>query len=249
MGSLILALRFLTIVPVPGREPEGSAALGRAAWCFPVVGLLLGALLMGAERVVDTLFPPLVGAALLLTTWKVATGGLHLDGLADVLDGLAGPDVARRLAIMRDSRIGALGASGLVLLLLLSATALASLSTSVRGRLLLLAPMVGRVAPLLAGVWLAPATPGQGLGAEFAASLSRWAAPLHGLAGFALSAWLLGPWGIAISAVAWGVAMLGAGLAASRFGGFTGDLLGAIVELAELGVLLSGVAAAQRGLI
>jgi adenosylcobinamide-GDP ribazoletransferase len=249
MHALILALRFLTIAPVPSRDAPGALALGRAAWWFPVVGLLLGGMLAGVGRLVDAVFPPLLGAALLVTGWKVATGGLHLDGLADLLDGLAGPDPARRLAIMRDSRIGVFGAAGLALCLLLSVTALAGLSAPVRGRLLVLAPVIGRVAPLLAGAWLPPATPGEGLGAAFSAGLSRWAGLVHVAAGGALAAWLLGRWGVVIAVAAWGVAMLGAGFAARRLGGLSGDVLGAVVELAELGALLGGAAALQRGLI
>jgi adenosylcobinamide-GDP ribazoletransferase len=247
MGSLILALRFLTILPVPGRESAGSAALGRAAWWFPVVGLLLGSGLAVAARAADVVFPPLVAAALLVTVWKVATGGIHLDGLADCLDGLAGRDPARRLAIMRDSRTGVFGAAGLVLLCLLAVTALAALSTSLRLRVLVLAPVIGRVAPLLAGAWLAPATPGQGLGAAFAAGLSRWAGPAHVVAGGALAAWLLGIWGVAVAAAAWSAAVLAAGFVARRLGGLTGDVLGAVVEVAELGALLGAAAVAHRG--
>ena len=247
MGSLISALRFLTVVPVPGRESEGPSALGRAAWWFPVVGLMLGSALALAALAADALFPPLVAAALLVAAWKVATGGIHLDGLADSLDGLAGRDAARRLAIMRDSRIGVFGAAGLILLLLLAVTALAGLSTSLRFRVLVLAPVIGRVTPLLAGAWLAPATPGQGLGAAFAAGLSRWAGPVHVAAGCALAAWLLGIWGVAVAAAAWGVTLLAAAFVARRLGGVTGDVLGAVVEVAELGALLGAAAAAHRG--
>jgi adenosylcobinamide-GDP ribazoletransferase len=247
MGSLILALRFLTVIPVPGRESAGPEALGRAAWWFPVVGLMLGSVLAVAALAVDALFPPLIAAALLVTGWKVATGGIHLDGLADSLDGLAGRDAARRLAIMRDSRIGVFGAAGLVLLCLLAVTALASLSPSVRLRVLVLAPVIGRGAPLLAGAWLAPATPGQGLGAAFAAGLSRWAGPAHAVAGGALAAWLLGIGGPVVAAVAWSVALLAAGFVSRRLGGVTGDVLGAVVEVAELGTLLGAAAAAHRG--
>lgn len=245
---MILAIRFLTIVPVPGRDAPGPAALGRAAWWFPVVGLALGAALAGAGCVCRILTPPLVGAALLVTGWKVATGGIHLDGLADSLDGLAGRDTAGRLAIMRDSRIGVFGAAGLVLVLILFVAALSELA-AVQGRLLLLAPVVGRVTPLLAGAWLRPATPGQGLGAAFTAGLSRWAGLVHGVASLALATWLLGPWGAAIAALAWGLALLWAGFASYRFGGLTGDVLGAVVELGELAVVLLGTVAVHRGLL
>ena len=247
MGSLILALRFLTVAPVPGPEADGPSALGRAAWWFPVVGLMLGGALALAATGTDALFPPLVAATLLLTAWKGATGGIHLDGLADCLDGLAGRDAARRLAIMRDSRIGVFGAGGLLLCCLLAVTALGALAPSLRLRVLLLAPVVGRVTPLLAGVWLAPATPGQGLGAAFVAGLSRWAGLAHVGAGCALAAWLLGAEGVVVAAAAWGVALLAGAGVARRLGGLTGDVLGAVVELAELAVLLGAATGAHRG--
>src|SRR4029077_2361279 len=249
MGSLMLAVSSLTVVPVPGRETPGISALGRAAWWFPIVGALLGGGLALALAGLEALFPPLVAAALLVSAWKAVTGGIHLDGLADVLDGLAGRDTTHRLSIMRDSRIGVFGAAGLVLFLVLVVTAVAELSGPTRGRLLVLAPVVGRVAPLLIAAWLRPATPGKGLGAAFAASLSRWAAPLWGLGGLALGGALLGPWGAAVVAAAWGAAVLWAVVAARRLGGLTGDVLGAVVELAELGVLLAGAAAVRRGLL
>jgi len=248
MGSLILAVRFLTVVPVPGREAQGLSAVGRAAWWFPAVGLLLGLGLAGTLAVLHALFPPLLAAALLVAGWKAVTGGIHLDGLADVLDGLAGRDRAQRLAIMRDSRVGVFGAAGLTLYLLLVVTAVAALPDPVRGRLLVLAPMVGRVAPLLVGVWLRAATPGEGLGAAFVAGLSRWAGPFWALGGIALAGALLGSWGAGIPPLAWVAAILGAGFVARRLGGLTGDVLGAVVELAELGALLAGAALSRRGL-
>jgi adenosylcobinamide-GDP ribazoletransferase len=249
MGSLILAVRFLTVVPVPGREEQGVSALGRAAWWFPVVGFLLGVGLAGTLAVLQALFPPLLASALLVTAWKAVTGGIHLDGLADVLDGLAGRDQAQRLAIMRDSRVGAFGAAGLILFLFLVVTAVADLPDPVRGRLLILAPVVGRAAPLLVGVWLRPATPGEGLGAAFVDGLSRWAGPLWVLGGIGLGVALLGPWGAAIPALAWVTVVLCASFVARRLGGLTGDVLGAVVELAELGALLAGAALARRGLL
>jgi adenosylcobinamide-GDP ribazoletransferase len=190
-----------------------------------------------------------VGAALLVTGWKIVTGGLHLDGLADCLDGLAGPEAERRRVIMRDSRIGVFGAAGMAFVLILFVAALSEMPAPSRARLVLLAPVVGRVTPLLAGAWLQAATPGQGLGGAFAVGLSPWAGPVGAAASLLLATWLLGPWGAGVAAGALGLALLWAAFAAHRFGGITGDVLGAVVELGELAAVLLGVIAAQRGVL
>src|SRR5438045_9174293 len=103
-----MALRYLTIVPIPGGAPSREGPGASAAW-FPVVGLAIGALLVLVDRVTTALFAPLLAALLVVTAWKLVTGGLHLDGIADCLDGLVGRDPAHRLAIRRGRRIGAVG--------------------------------------------------------------------------------------------------------------------------------------------
>jgi adenosylcobinamide-GDP ribazoletransferase len=163
VSGLLAAARFLTIVPFPGRGHARVEALGRSAAWFPVVGAGLGIVLAGAERVASWLFPPLLAALLTVTLWKVLTGGLHLDGLADCLDGMAGRDRAHRLAIMRDSRIGAFGAIGLILFLMLEIAALGALTPAVRGAALLAAPVIGRATPaLLARLFRTARADGQG---------------------------------------------------------------------------------------
>jgi adenosylcobinamide-GDP ribazoletransferase len=249
MASLVLAARFFTIVPVPGREDGGPGALGRSGWWFPAVGLALGAGLMLADRTLAFVVPPLLSAGLVVAFWKVATGGIHLDGLADCLDGLAGVNAEHRLAIMRDSRIGVFGALGLVLCLLIACAALSSIPASARAPIVLLAPAVGRLTPLLVGPRLRPATPGQGQGAAFLAALPRAAGPVW-LAVLLVFAWLLlGPTGAAMAA---GALVAGAGgviVLAGRLGGLTGDALGAGVELSELAWLVLGASCAHRSLI
>src|SRR2546429_8258581 len=99
------------------------------------------------------MFAPLLAALLTVTVWKLVTGGLHLDGVADCLDGLVGNDPAQRLAIMRDSRIGAFGAVGLILFLLLEVAAVSGVGTPMRWGALRVAPGVGRaVSPPVARV-------------------------------------------------------------------------------------------------
>jgi adenosylcobinamide-GDP ribazoletransferase len=249
MASLVLALRFLTVVPIPGREAAGPAALGRAAWWFPAVGLAVGGGLMLADRALSAAVPALLSAALIVAIWKVCTGGIHLDGLADCLDGLGGMNAEQRLAIMRDSRIGVFGALGLMLCLLIACAALSGTPAAVRLPILLLAPAIGRLTPLLVGPRLRSATPGQGLGAAFLAALPRAAGPVWLALLLALAWLLLGATGVAIAA---GALVVGAGgmvVFARRLGGVTGDALGAGVELSELAVLVLGGLCAHRNLL
>lgn len=249
MATLILAVRFLTIVPVPGREAAGANALGRAAWWFPVVGLGLGVVLIGVDAMLAIFFPPLLSALLVLSLWKVATGGIHLDGLADCLDGLGGRDHAHRLAIMKDGRIGVFGAVGLILCFLIGLSALSAIPLPSRWRVLLLAPIVGRLAPLLVGPRFHPATPDRGSGAPFLRAVSRWAGPVHLVGVAALAGWLLGPWGVLIAVGGLAGVWIATAFLSWRFGGLTGDALGAGVELGELAILLAGASLAHLGIV
>jgi len=144
VSGFLAAARYLTIVPLPGPGHAPIDALGRSAAWFPIVGIGIGVGLVLADRVTSWLFPPLLAALLTVTAWKLVTGGLHLDGLADCLDGLVGRDPERRLAVMRDSRIGAFGAIGLIFFLLLEIVALSELPPAVRARTLLAAPVIAR---------------------------------------------------------------------------------------------------------
>lgn len=239
MGYLILAVRFLTIVPVPGREAAGEGALGRSAWWFPAVGLALGACLVAADHLLAIAFPPLLAAILLVSLWKVLTGGIHLDGLADVLDGLAGGDPERRIAIMRDGRVGVFGAAGLVLCVLIATGALDALPAGRHVAVLLLAPAVGRLAPVVIGPLFPAATAGEGVGAAFLEGLSPWAAPVWVAGAWTLAGALFGPWGGLLLSLGLASALVWAVWLARRLGGLTGDVLGSAVELGELATLVA----------
>ena len=236
MSGLVAALRYLTIVQVGAGRPHETPP-GRAAPWFPVVGAGLGLILVTTERVTSLLFPSLLVALLTVTVWKLLTGGLHLDGLADCLDGLMGSDPEHRLRIMRDSRIGAFGAIGLILFLLLEIAALSELAASARWRVLLVAPVIARAMPPLLGRLFPPARR-EGQGAAFLAGLSPRAAPVAlGLALViaTLTLGVVGPIALAAAAlVAVGLGRFFSG----RLGGITGDVLGAAVETAELTTLL-----------
>jgi adenosylcobinamide-GDP ribazoletransferase len=235
LSGLRAALSFLTILPAGGHEEAGANRLGRA-W-FPAVGLLLGAAAWCAFWAGATFFVPLVAAVAAVTTLAILTGGLHLDGLADAADGLLGGTTReRRLEIMRDSRIGAFGVIALVLVLIFDVAALSGLTRFEALAALVTAAGLGRLAMvcvLLALPYVRPA----GLGgaaqggrrlADLAVAAIIAALPIaldwrHGLVacGFA-----------AISTLAV------AALARARIGGTTGDVYGAVVEVAQLSALL-----------
>jgi adenosylcobinamide-GDP ribazoletransferase len=237
VSRLALAIRYLTILPVPGPAVHGLQALGAAAAWFPLVGLGLGLGLAVLAAVLGRLFPPLLAALLTVTVWKLLTGGLHLDGLADCLDGLVGRDAEHRLAIMRDSRIGAFGAVGLILFLMLEITALGELPVPARWEALIAAPVIARAVPPLLGRLFGAARP-DGMGAAFRAGLGRSAAPTALATALAVAAVALGWPGIVAMAAAL-VAAVGLGrFMSARLGGLTGDVLGAAVEISELTVLL-----------
>lgn len=233
-----MALQSLTIFPVPRRWRGTGFPLGRASGFFPLVGLLVGAALMAMDWLLQAMAPPNVSSAVVLALWVILTGGLHLDGLADTLDALGGGwSREEALAIMRDSRIGAFGASGLVLALLLKAACIGALWPGLRWRALLLVPAVGRLAPVALACLCPPARP-DGQGSEFARSMDR--VSLVGAMGVALLMGLVLFGWIGLSLLAWGL-LVTWGFAAylrRRLGGLTGDTLGASVELVEVALLL-----------
>jgi adenosylcobinamide-GDP ribazoletransferase len=238
MKAFLLALQFLTCLPVSLKAAPGPADWGRSALAYPLVGLLIGLLLAGLQQLVGHA-DPLLQAALLTATWALITGGLHLDGLADSADAWVGGhgDRERTLAIMKDPRSGPAAVSTLALVLLLKFVALAALVKAGAWLALLLAPVLGRsalVALLLSTPYVRPG----GMGSAMSAHLPRAAAVLALLlvAVGALVAGKMGELALAVTAVAW----LGLRwMMVRRLGGMTGDTLGAAVELTEVAVLVA----------
>ena len=202
---------------------------------------MLGIMLAGVDFVTARLFPGLLGALLTVTAWKLLTGGLHLDGLADCLDGLVGRDREHRLAIMRDSRIGTFGAVGLILFLMLEIVTVGELPPSVRWRALIVVPTLARALPPgLARCFLAARPTGQG--AAFVAGVGPLAAPIALLIAALVAVFTLRAAGAAALVAGLIVACAVAWFQSRRLGGLTGDVLGATVELAELAALLTVLA-------
>jgi adenosylcobinamide-GDP ribazoletransferase len=236
MKAVVAAFAFLTRLPV-WRGPLRDVDLGRSVSFFPLVGLVLGLALTGLGAALSGGVAPTLVAVLLAALLAGLTGGLHLDGLADVFDGLAGGrgDRARTLEIMRDSRIGAQGAAALTLLLIAKVAALSQVVER-RDLLALLAfPTVARwLAALLIVVF--PYARPEGLGRAFSGEAGRVQAGLAtGIAAVVVA--VLGP-SFILPALGTAAAVLGfAFWLHRRLGGMTGDVYGAAIELGEVVML------------
>ncbi len=248
--GLRLAVTTLTVVPVGGPRVLDRRTAGRAMELAPLVGLALGvvaaAVLYGARLLAHGRAVPLLPCVLAIGTLALLTRGLHLDGLADLIDGLGSyrdPDGAR--AVMKAPDVGPLGVAAVVLVLLVQVAALLTCVQAGRGTAsLLLSVAVGRLAITAACRSTAPAVP-EGLGALVARTVRRgvptaWAVVLAALfASYAMHnqdglGSQLGE--VLRTLIALGVGLLAARLlrdhGVRRTGGLTGDLLGAGCELA-----------------
>jgi adenosylcobinamide-GDP ribazoletransferase len=248
-----VALQFFTRVPVPawvGFTPEW---LNRSARYFPAVGLCVGAVAAGVFRAAEGLFPTAVAAGLSMSATLLLTGGFHEDGLADTCDGLGGAvDRERALAIMKDSRIGSYGALGLLMVLGLKAATLTALPSPLAVPALLLGHCASRAAAVGVMACLAYAGDAEHAKAKplvqrIATTDAALALAWPGAAAVALAAWQPA-W---IAAIATGLALVVAITLSAvrwlrrRIGGYTGDTLGAVQQVAELLLLLGWLAAAR----
>jgi adenosylcobinamide-GDP ribazoletransferase len=238
-GDARRALGLLT--RLPGARHDGAAPLhARAVRAYPLVGLAVGALAALAYALAVWIgLPPLAGALLATGASLLATGALHEDGLADVADGFGGGrDRTAKLAILKDSRIGAYGVLALILSVGLQAAFLADLARpgAVAAALLAAHPLSRGLMPAL--MWaLPPARPdglAGGLG-KIAGRAALQAAILGGGLAVLFGGWA-GLLGLALAMLAAGG--LGA-VARAQVGGYTGDVLGAAQQLALLACLLA----------
>jgi adenosylcobinamide-GDP ribazoletransferase len=239
MNRFLAALRFLTILPIPGEMGHRESDLAASLYYFPVVGLLIGLAAAGLSLLFWAWFPPLVAALLVVTVLLGVSGGLHMDGLCDSVDGfLSSRSRERMLEIMRDSRVGAMGVMAIVLVLGLKITALASLDNTSLPRTVLLMPVAGRCSLLILMAVLPYARPAGGLATLFYTRSGRiaavWAVILLLLTGWLAAATA----GVIASLAALVFVLLFAVYCRAKIGGATGDTLGAGSELAETAVAL-----------
>ncbi len=238
MRLFIIAIQFLTIIPFPQVRCE-ERDLGRSLSFFPLAGLALGAFLAGLDYLLSGLLPRGVADLLLVTALAVVSGVLHLDGLADVCDGLAARGGKERfLEVMKDSRTGAAGAVGLILAILLKYHALISLPEDIKRQALFCFPMLGRFAMVQMTVGSINAR-SQGLGTSFIGGAGWRQLLIAALAALAGSVLLMGPGGLVLFIAAWLLTWAMKAWFHRGIGGVTGDVIGCAGELNEILCLLA----------
>ena len=232
MSSLVAAIQFLTICPVPSRFRCGEEELERSVAFFPVVGLLLGLVLALFDRGLACLLPPLPATVIVVIGMMMVSGCLHMDGLADTADGfLSSRPKERILEIMKDSRTGPMGVIAVVCITLWKASLLVSVPGALRWGTVLLMPLAGRCALVIEMAMLRYARPEGGLATVF--RKPRW--PVSATVILAAVAWLsLRTMGLAAAGLSLAVTMVFSYWCRRKIGGFTGDTLGAACEIAEV---------------
>lgn len=237
MQPFLIALQFLTCIPVRLRGMPDPQEIGRSLLYYPLVGLLIGGVLWVLTALTADAAPALQ-AALILTLWVGLTGALHLDGLADSADAWLGGygDRERTLAIMKDPRSGPIAVTVLVLVLLLKFVALLALLENGELLALVIAPLLGRGA--LLGLFLTtPYVRPGGLGDALSTHMPR-AKTRVVLVAVAVGCLLTGTIGFVALLLAISIALLARRSMNHRLGGTTGDTAGALLELVECAVLV-----------
>lgn len=238
MRFYIIAMQFLTIIPLPISVRCEKEDLGRSTALFPLAGLTIGVLLAGLNWLLAPWLARPLCDALLITVLAVVTGGLHLDGLADVCDGLAARGGRERfLAVMKDSQVGAVGAVGLVLGLLLKWQALVAVPHEYKWQALLLFPALARFGQVLT-LTNARHARQDGLGAVFVQGAAALPLAVALVTVGGATVWLFGANGFVPLAAVCLLTVAGRLFFQRRLGGLTGDTVGCISELNEILVLI-----------
>lgn len=235
MNGFWAALQFLTIFPTPLKRSVDDKIISTSIVYFPLIGLLLGVILFGLHYILALILPAPVVYALLIVALAILTGGHHIDGLIDSCDGIfGGKNREERLTIMSDTKVGAFGITGAILLLLTKYVAILSAPAL---QALLLMPALGRWAMTYA-IFSFPYARVSGLGLSFKQGINWQKFAIVSFIALALS-FLFMTWkGIVLLAFLCAVTFGVCRFIQSRTGGLTGDSYGAINEIAEVVTVL-----------
>ncbi|MBI1821003.1 MAG: adenosylcobinamide-GDP ribazoletransferase [Nitrospirae bacterium] len=234
------AWNFLTIIPFPfaGKETVSAEDLGRSLTAFPWVGLALGLMAGAAYLGLSQALPQALVALSVIFLLTIATRGLHMDGLADTLDGLQGRTREISLKIMKESTIGTFGALGLIFALGFKVSALFSLPPREAIKALWMMPLLGRWVFVTLLVYFPYARPEGGLGSAFVSHAKPsnwiWATLFTGVAAILIASW----WGAVLAGITLSLTWMAGRYFKSRLGGVTGDTVGGTGEVVETVTLI-----------
>lgn len=242
MNAFLLALSFLTRIPVHSELNYEAVEMARSVLWYPVIGLLIGMLLLVVFSALSFLhLSTFLIAAILLAVWILITGALHWDGLADSADAwLAGGDKEKTLLILKDTHCGAAAIVVVGVSLIISCAALQSVIEQEKIMVLLLSPLLARSAAILV-LMVMPYVREGGLGQLMILHFSRIKIVVVLLIVLCMAVWLL-QWQSLIvlgglSIFVWLLCQL----MYKRIGGVTGDTIGALIVLTEMMVMVLSV--------
>ena len=251
--SLLAAIRFLTIIPLPGRHEASREEFIRSVGYYPVVGFLIGLILVGLYWLLAFFLPSAIISVLLIIALVMITGALHLDGFVDTCDGIGGHKTPEaRWQVMHDSRAGGFGVIGACCLLLVKYISLNYILENVPQLLLMvtlvLMTVISRWAMVYA-IFAYPYAKPSGLGKVFKQGVNWVKFVMATLITLAVAAVLFQLAGLAIMLGIWVIVMIMANYLKRKFSGLTGDTYGAINEGAEVCVLLLICLLARLGIV
>lgn len=233
-----MAIQFLTVIPIRLNKVNAKE-LARAAIFFPLVGLLLGMILIGINNMLSTLAVLRLSQDIILVVALVfLTGGLHLDGLSDTTDALlSGKPKAEMLDIMRDSHAGVMGVLSVISVILLKISFLYSINPLLKPTAILLMCVLGRWA-MAFSMYLSPYARQSGKAKDFIEGMNLRIIVFSTTIALILSAFIWQFKGLSVLIITGVCVWLGSKYLHRKLGGITGDTIGAVNEIIEVFVLL-----------
>ncbi len=236
MKRFLIALQFLTILPIRIRREIKQEDFGKSLLYFPLIGMLLG-LLLAATASLFSFLPNLVRGAVILIASIIITGGIHLDGFADTCDGFYGRNPKEKiLNIMRDSRIGVMGVIGIVCLLLFKFTLIVNIPQNILWKSLIMMTVFARWSLVLA-CYVSNYARKEGKAKYFIKYVGKKEVLIGGLFTLVISLLLMKITGFILFILSIIPVFLFISYAKKKIDGMTGDTIGATSEIAEAGML------------
>lgn len=234
LRPIFIALRFLTILPLPAKVSPSLMESGRSVAYFPLAGLVLGLMLAVIDLGLNKTFSPLLIAVVLVAFWTWLTGALHLEGFLDAADGLSAGGVKENmLKVMKDVHCGAKGVTALVIFVALKIALLAEVPSYIKWQVLIVVPVLARwgMACMAAVCKYARV---EGLGGGFVKHSGKKEAVIATCFMILISVGFMEQKALFYIAAMFFSVLLGIAYVNKKFGGVTGDLLGASTELFEV---------------